>query len=105
MRTKRVAELDLDDVTAAIAGLAAAGYKRKTIKKSRDALAMVLDHHGVDPNPVRDKRVRPGRRDFRPLRHESETRTVRVSRPLHVPAGTRPRSFRSSRPPRVRVRA
>jgi integrase len=30
------------------------GYIRKIV----DALAMVLDHHGVAPNPVRDKRVR-----------------------------------------------
>ena len=41
-----------------VAALAEAGYKRETIKKSRDALAMVLDHFRVEPNVVRDKRVK-----------------------------------------------
>ncbi|HEY7179586.1 MAG TPA: site-specific integrase, partial [Gaiella sp.] len=36
----------------------AKGYKRGTLKKSREAFSMVYDHHGVDPNPVRDKRVK-----------------------------------------------
>ena len=36
----------------------AAKYRRETIKKSRDALAMTLDHHGIVTNVARDKRVR-----------------------------------------------
>jgi integrase len=36
----------------------AATYKRGTLKKSREAFAMLYDHHGIDPNPVRDKRVK-----------------------------------------------
>jgi integrase len=28
------------------------------LKKSREAFAMVYDHHGVDPNPVRDERIK-----------------------------------------------
>ena len=60
MRTKRVAELDLDDVTAAIAGLAAAGYKRETIKKSRDALEMVLTTTASTRTPFATSASAPG---------------------------------------------
>ena len=35
-----------------------AGYKRETIRKTRTALAQVLDYYGVDPNPARDQRVK-----------------------------------------------
>ena len=35
--------------------LHADGYKRETIRKTCTALAMVLDHAGVDPNPARDR--------------------------------------------------
>jgi integrase len=34
------------------------GYSRETVKKSKDALAMVFDHYGVDPNPARDRRIK-----------------------------------------------
>jgi integrase len=56
--TKRIDELDVDDVTALVAALTEVGYKRETISKSRDALAMVLDHYRIEPNVARDKRVR-----------------------------------------------
>jgi len=58
LRSRRIDELTVDDVTAVVAALAAAGYKRETISKSRDALAMTLDHHQVEPNVARDKRVK-----------------------------------------------
>jgi hypothetical protein len=58
MRGRRVDELTVDEVAELIAALVAAGYKRETIKKSRDALAMLLDFYAVDPNPARDKRVK-----------------------------------------------
>jgi integrase len=58
LRTRRLDDLTVDDITTAIAALTAAGYKRETIKKSRDAIAQVIDHYQLDPNPVRDKRVR-----------------------------------------------
>lgn len=35
-----------------------APYSHGSIRKYRDALAMVLDFHGVHPNPVRDARVK-----------------------------------------------
>ena len=55
---KRLDEITVDDVVALVAALDARRYKRETIKKSRDCLAMVLDHYRVDPNPARDKRVK-----------------------------------------------
>jgi integrase len=58
LREKRLDEITVDDVVELVADLVAAGYKRETIKKSRDYLAMVLDHYGIDPNPARDKRVK-----------------------------------------------
>jgi integrase len=58
LRHKRLDEIAVDDVVALVAELAAGGYKRETIKKSRDYLAMVLDHYEIVPNPARDKRVK-----------------------------------------------
>lgn len=43
------------DVQDLIAGLAAKGRKRETIRKSVLALGMVLDYAGVQPNPARDR--------------------------------------------------
>lgn len=34
------------------------GLKRESIRKTVATLAMVFDHHGVTPNPARDRRVR-----------------------------------------------
>jgi integrase len=53
--SRRVDELTAADVAELIAGLHAAGYKRETIRKSTTALAQVLDHAGISPNPVRDR--------------------------------------------------
>ena len=50
----------LGDVAQLVAALAAAGYKRETIKKTRDALAMTLDFHKIEPNPARDNRSYSG---------------------------------------------
>jgi integrase len=58
LRSRRVDEVTVDDVTALVAALAATPYKRETIRKTRTVLAQTLDHYGVDPNPVRDQRVR-----------------------------------------------
>jgi integrase len=54
-----------------------ATYKRGTLKKSREAFSMVYDHHGIDPNPVRDKRVK--------LPHERKTDLI-VPLAAHVEA-------------------
>lgn len=54
------------DVAAAVAGLHEAGYSRESVRKSLTALAMILDHEGVSPNPARDRaRVRLPREEPR----------------------------------------
>ena len=51
-------EIMVADVQRLVDVLAAGGKARESIRKSRTALAMVLDHVGVAPNPARDRRVR-----------------------------------------------
>ena len=58
MRRRHIDDLEVADVTALIGALVKAGYKRETIRKTRTALAQTLDFYGVDPNPVRDQRVK-----------------------------------------------
>jgi integrase len=58
LRDRPVDELTVGDIAAIIAALTTANYKRETIRKTRAALAMTLDFHGIDPNPARDKRVK-----------------------------------------------
>jgi hypothetical protein len=58
LRTKRIDQLEVADVAVIVAALTEARYKRETISKSRDALAMTLDFYDVKPNPARDKRVK-----------------------------------------------
>jgi integrase len=58
LRERRVDEITVDDATALIAALHAASYKRETIRKTRSVLAQTLDHYEIDPNPMRDQRVR-----------------------------------------------
>ena len=45
-----------EDVADLVVGLA--GLKRESIRKTVATLAMVFDHHGIAPNPARDKRVK-----------------------------------------------
>jgi integrase len=58
LRSRRVDELTVTDVAGLVSALAAAGYKRETLRKSRTALAQTLDFYGVRPNPARDERVK-----------------------------------------------
>jgi integrase len=51
-------EITSDDVIDVVVTLAAESYARETIKKTRNALAMVFDHFEIDPNPARDPRVK-----------------------------------------------
>jgi integrase len=53
----RLDEIDQERWATVFAELATP-YKRGTLKKSREAFSMVYDHHAIDPNPVRDKRVK-----------------------------------------------
>jgi integrase len=58
LRGRRVDDVTRVDVADLIAELAARGYKRETVRKTRTALAQTLDFYGVTPNPVRDDRVK-----------------------------------------------
>ena len=51
LRPEQVAQ-DVADLVAVLHG---EGAKRESIRKVVNALAMVLDHAGVSPNPARDK--------------------------------------------------
>jgi hypothetical protein len=57
-RTRRVDELEAQDVAALVADLFEKGKAPGTIRKTVQAVAMVLDHAGVKPNPARDRRRR-----------------------------------------------
>jgi integrase len=58
LRSRRVDEISVDDVAALVSALVEAGYKRETTRKTRTALAQTLDFYAIDPNPVRDPRVK-----------------------------------------------
>jgi integrase len=87
LRAKRLDQLRVDDVTGLIAAFTAKGYKRSTISKSHAALAMTLDHHGVDPNVARDRRVklpRERRPHIDPPLAEHVEAVTRAMPPKHV---------------------
>lgn len=46
------------DIQKMVDELAGEGLARESIRKSKTAVAMVLDHYGITPNPARDRRVR-----------------------------------------------
>src|SRR5262249_51494086 len=58
LRSRRIDELTVEDIAALIAELAAGPYKRRTIRKTRPALALCLDFYALDPNVARDNRVK-----------------------------------------------
>jgi integrase len=58
LRARRIDELEVDDVAALVAGLAANPYSRETIRKTRTALAQTLDFYKLEPNVARDERVK-----------------------------------------------
>jgi integrase len=53
----RIDKLDVERWAQVFADLAVA-YERGTLKKSKEAFAMVYDHLAFDPNPLRDPRVK-----------------------------------------------
>ena len=61
------AELEPSHVAGLVADLTAAGLRKQTTRKTVSVLAMILDHHGVQPNPARDKRVKLPREERREL--------------------------------------
>jgi integrase len=66
-----LADLRLDEIGherwAQVFAELADSYKRSTLKKSKEAFSMLYDHFGVDPNPVRDPRVKLPYADERDL--------------------------------------
>lgn len=54
---KRVDAVTPQDVAMMVATLHEAGKRRESIRKTVTALAMVLDHQGISPNPARNKVV------------------------------------------------
>jgi integrase len=50
--------LGVQDVEDVIAALTEKGLKRESIRKTRSTLAMVLDYHGLEPNPARSTLVK-----------------------------------------------
>jgi integrase len=48
-------EITAADVAALVVKLVEKGRKRETIRKAVSALAQVLDHEGISPNPARDR--------------------------------------------------
>ena len=46
---RRLDEITFDDIAALVTGLAANPYKRETIRKTRTALAQILDYYEIDP--------------------------------------------------------
>ena len=58
LATTSIDRLGPDRWAQVFADLAAVPYKRGTLKKSKEAFAMIFDHHAIDPNPLRDKRVK-----------------------------------------------
>jgi integrase len=63
---RRVNKLTAQDVADMIGQIHGAGAKPSYIRKVVQAVAMVLDHAGIDPNPARDKRTVRLPRENRP---------------------------------------
>ncbi len=53
-----VSEFDAERVAALVVELVDDGLARESLRKTLSTLAQVLDHAGVQPNPVRDPRVK-----------------------------------------------
>jgi integrase len=81
--TRRIDQLEADDIAGLVARLAALGYKRETIAKSVGTLAMALDYAGLEPNPARDKRrVRLPREETEELQPPSTDHVEAVFRTM-----------------------
>lgn len=75
-----LAELDLAAVTDLAADLRS--LKRESLRKTLNVLAMILDHEGVQPNPVRDRRLRLPRAERRHVNPPSAEHVEAVYRLL-----------------------
>jgi integrase len=77
-----VEAIDAQTVADLVAELHADGLKKQTIRKTVSALAMVLDHAGVKPNPARDRLIvkmpREQRRQVQPPTADHVEAVVRL---------------------------
>ena len=80
--TRRVDELEPAEVASFVVALSEQGYKRGTIRKPLQALQMVLDHAGVQPNPARDRMVRLPREDAEEINPPTAEHLLTVYRRL-----------------------
>ncbi|HEY8843483.1 MAG TPA: tyrosine-type recombinase/integrase, partial [Gaiellaceae bacterium] len=72
------AELEPHHVAELVAELSEAGLRKQTIRKTTSVLAMILDHHGTQPNPARDPRVKLPREEKRELTPPSAEHVLAV---------------------------
>jgi len=72
------AELEPHDIVDLVAGLSEAGLRKQTIRKTTSVLAMILDHHGIQPNPARDPRVKLPREEKREVSPPSAEHVLAV---------------------------
>jgi integrase len=72
------AELEPHHVANLVAELSEAGLRKQTIRKTTSVLAMILDHHGIQPNPARDPRVKLPREKKRELTPPSAEHVLAV---------------------------
>jgi integrase len=80
---RRVDTLTPHDVAALVPQLVGEGKKPGTIKKAVQAVAMVLDHAGVSPNPARDRViVRMPREEFEEVNPPTADHVAAVFRRL-----------------------
>jgi integrase len=79
------AELEPQQVADLVAELTDAGLRKQTIRKTVSVLAMILDHHGIQPNPARDPRVKLPREEKREVMPPSAADVIAVHRLLPVP--------------------
>jgi integrase len=61
--TRRLDRIGAQEIGDLVADLHADGKARESIRKTKTAIAMVLDYAGVTPNPARDPRVKVPRDD------------------------------------------
>lgn len=83
------AELEAHHVAALVATLAADGLRKQTIRKTVSVLAMILDHHGIQPNPARDARVKLPREEKQELSPPTASTCSRCTCSCHPLTGCR----------------
>jgi len=80
--TVPAAELTAERVAELVVELTDAGLSRESTRKTLSTLAQVLDHAGIQPNPVRDPRVKLPRRERREVNPPTAAHVEAVCRLL-----------------------